>query len=40
MIFRLLTKFNQKPVKKQYIKDLKLLTIKTLSVYKDQLLKE
>jgi len=40
MIFRLLTKFNQKPGKKQYIKDIKLLTINILSVYKDQLIKK
>jgi len=36
MIFRVLIEFNQNPIKKQYFKERNLLTIKKLSVYKDQ----
>jgi hypothetical protein len=34
-----LIEFNQNPDKNQYFKELKLLTIRILSVYKDQLAK-
>jgi len=38
MIFRVLIEFNQNPIKNQYLKEHKLLTINILFVYKDQLL--
>jgi hypothetical protein len=37
MIFRVLIEFSQNPDIKQYLKEHKLLIIRILSVYKDQL---